>query len=70
MQIIVLTNGWVFYGILDNNTITDASVVRIWGTKNGIGDLANGPTPDTVLDPIPTPVTFNPDQLLFSFNSK
>ena len=31
-----------------------ASVVRSWGTTRGIGELCmHGPTPQTVLDPVP-----------------
>lgn len=57
-QIVILQRGWVVVGdlvkcgsefILDNG-----SVIRIWGTTNGLGELAmNGPTSSTKLDPIP-----------------
>jgi len=58
-QIVVLQRGWVVVGQVTRTEnevgITDASVIRRWGTKAGLGELAsNGPTPSTVLDPSPT----------------
>jgi hypothetical protein len=54
-QIVVLQRGWVVVGRVhrdgDELTITDSSVIRRWGTTQGIGELANGPLADTVLDP-------------------
>lgn len=32
-------------------TLDKASVIRTWGTTNGLGELINGPTNKTVLDP-------------------
>lgn len=57
--ILVLQRGWVVVGDLDpaeqtaeTTRLTGASVIRKWGTKKGIGELAlNGPQPATVLDP-------------------
>lgn len=38
----------------DQCTLTNASVIRSWGTTKGIGEIAeNGPTPNTKLDPCP-----------------
>lgn len=54
--ILVLQRGWVVVGDLsDENdarvTLTNASVIRRWGTKAGLGELAlKGPQKDTVLD--------------------
>lgn len=57
-QIVVLNRGWVVVGDYsekgDECTLTDASVVRKWGTTKGLGELAeNGPLTDTVLDATP-----------------
>lgn len=57
-QIVILNRGWVVVGDYsekgDECTLTNASVVRIWGTTKGIGELAeNGPTSSTKLDPCP-----------------
>ncbi len=55
--IFVVEAGFVF--LCDSATkgdddwhLTNTAVIRIWGTKRGLGEIAlNGPTPDTVLDP-------------------
>ncbi len=53
-QIVVLQRGWVVVGQvaeLDNEVVlTDASMIRRWGTTRGVGELRNGPTAKTVLD--------------------
>lgn len=56
-KIVVITSGWVVLGEVvqaksDSVTrIEDASVIRVWGTTEGIGEIAlKGPTPSTVLD--------------------
>jgi hypothetical protein len=54
--IVIWRHGWVFVGKLycqgDDVHLTNASVIRRWGTERGLGQLAaNGPTPDTKLDP-------------------
>lgn len=63
-SIIVLQRGWVIVGDYqaDGNecTVTNGSVIRNWGTKRGLGELAaDGPQSGTVLDPIPT-ANFHP----------
>jgi hypothetical protein len=55
-QIVVLHRGWVVIGDVtqtgDEIAITNASVIRRWGTTKGLGEIAKtGPTKDTVLDP-------------------
>ncbi len=56
--IVVLQRGWVAVGRLhqddDKITLTDASIIRRWGTTKGLGELVNGPTSETVLDPAGT----------------
>lgn len=57
-RIVVLQRGWVVVGRWhrdgDDVTITDASVIRRWGTSKGLGELADGPKPNTALDPAGT----------------
>ena len=55
IKIVVLQRGWVMIGKFERNgsdcKLHNASVIRIWGTKNGLGELAEkGPLKDTVLD--------------------
>ena len=55
-KIVVLQRGWVCVGKYskegNEGVLTDASVIRIWGTSKGIGELAqNGPLSNTKLDP-------------------
>ena len=59
LQILVLQRGWVIVGNVTQNgdylTITDTSVIRVWGTTKGIGEIAiSGPTSKTKLDDCPT----------------
>lgn len=55
VRILVLQRGWVVVGSYsedgDECVLRDASVIRRWGTTKGLGELANGPLKDTVLDP-------------------
>ena len=55
VKIVILQRGWVMVGRLERDgsdcALSDASVVRKWGTKRGLGEIAaGGPTKDTVLD--------------------
>ena len=55
-KIVVLQRGWVIVGLVEEDgdkiVIHDAAVVRRWGTSKGLGELAaEGPLPETVLDP-------------------
>ena len=56
-RIVILTYGWVMIGNYsrdgDSARLTEAAVIRKWGTDKGIGQIAlTGPTSETVLDPI------------------
>lgn len=58
-RIVVLQRGWVAVGDYaadgDEVSLTNASIVRRWGTTKGLGELAaNGPRPNTILDPCGT----------------
>jgi len=58
VQIVVLNRGWIVVGKVrekDAKTIIqDASVIRNWGTTEGLGELAEqGKLPNTVLDSCP-----------------
>jgi len=58
LRIVVLQRGWIVVGRVreeaEKTFITNASVIRNWGTTNGLGELAyNGELKDTVLDKCP-----------------
>lgn len=54
VRIVVLQRGWIVVGTYacdgDDVTISDAKVIRRWGTTAGLGQLRGGPRPNTVLD--------------------
>lgn len=55
-QIVILQRGWVMIGDFrqndENCTLDNASVIRVFGTTKGLGQLAlTGPTKTTILDP-------------------
>jgi hypothetical protein len=61
IQIVVADHGWVFVGSVgDGNPMEEvnpcrlknAHCIRVWGTSNGLGELRNGPTEKTILDPM------------------
>lgn len=56
IKIVILQRGWVMVGKYsrsgDDCSLTDASIIRVWGTTKGLGELAkNGPMEHTELDP-------------------
>jgi hypothetical protein len=58
-QIAVLDRGWIVVGDISKSgdylNIDNASVIRRWGTKLGLGQLAEeGPKPETTLDSCPS----------------
>lgn len=58
VRIVILQRGWVMIGRWQQDgemvTLTDAKVIRRWGTKTGLGQLRAGPTAATILDPAGT----------------
>lgn len=57
INIVVIDAGWVLVGETVSGdrivTITNAHVVRVWGTDKGLGQIAmDGPTSKTVTDKI------------------
>jgi small nuclear ribonucleoprotein (snRNP)-like protein len=71
--IVVLDNGFVFYGDLqvvdDTCTLHNASNIRKYGTTRGLGQLAiEGPTKQTVLDKV-TSLTFEKARVVFVMES-
>ena len=60
-KIVVLQRGWVLVGDVsvsetDPNIrlMSNAAVIRVWGTSKGLGELRTGPTSSTKLDPAGT----------------
>ena len=56
IRIVILQRGWTMVGRYtedgDRIILSDAQVIRRWGTTKGVGELAaGGPTLKTVLDP-------------------
>jgi len=53
-RIVILQRGWVMVGRWhrdgDDCTLTDAKVIRRWGTTKGLGELRAGPQSGTTLD--------------------
>jgi hypothetical protein len=59
IRIVILQRGWVMVGYFSQTgeqcKLEKPSVIRVWGTKKGLGQIAeSGPTPTTVLDKCPT----------------
>lgn len=55
IRIVILQRGWVAVGRFEQNgnycKLTEANIIRQWGTTKGIGEIAiNGPTSKTILD--------------------
>ena len=55
IKIVILQRGWIMVGKLERNgsecKLHNASVIRSWGTKDGLGEIAKGgPTSMTKLD--------------------
>ena len=55
IKIVVLQRGWIVVGRFSRKgtqcKLSNASVIRTWGTTEGLGEIAGGgPTPTTKLD--------------------
>lgn len=54
LRIVVASHGWVFIGryhvTMAEVVLTDAYVIRRWGTSRGLGQLCEGRTEETILD--------------------
>ena len=71
-QIVVLQRGWIVVGDVEKTEaevkINNCSVIRVWGTSKGLGEIAsNGPTSSTKLDPCP-PVVVHPLSVVLYMN--
>ncbi len=71
-QIVVLQRGWVVVGDVEKKdsevVISNASVIRVWGTSKGLGELAeNGASDKTKLDPCPQ-LSVHPLSIVFLMN--
>lgn len=71
-NIYVLRDRWVLVGngVVDPSTnrvtLSNAHVIRVWGTKYGLGELAKkGPRKNTILDPVGS-VIIEPHDLKFT----
>ena len=53
-SILVLWYGWVLVGeyLPKDKTLKNAQVIRRWGTTKGLGELRDGPTRETILEPL------------------
>ena len=64
IKIVILQRGWCMVGRMERKEneckLYDASVIRIWGTTKGLGEIAkDGPTSTTKLDPCNGVVEFD-----------
>jgi hypothetical protein len=67
VRILICHRRWIFVGRVTREeneiVIRDAKVIRRWGTKKGLGELAKGPLSETVLDEAGT-VRLHPLQVI------
>ena len=58
IRIVILQRGWVMVGRFSKEgqdcKLEQASVIRVWGTSRGLGELVFGPLSNTKLDPCGT----------------
>lgn len=58
IKIVIADRGFVYVGAMeqcaDFLTLRKAKNIRVWGTTKGLGELFNGPTSTTKLDPVGT----------------
>jgi len=75
LKIVVLQRGWVLIGRLEQDgskcTLNNAQVIRSWGTKKGLGELAlEGKKANTVLDATNGVVEFDALTMVLSIAAK
>lgn len=67
IRIVIAQRGWIFVGwfLREGNEIVlrGAMNLRRWGTTKGLGELYNGPMPETILDEAGT-VRLHPLQII------
>lgn len=55
IRIVVIAGGNVHIGEYQRKgdvvLLSRTSVIRVWGTQNGLGQIVDKPTPETILDP-------------------
>jgi len=71
-KIVVLERGWVVVGQLERDgdwfLLINGSVIRRWGTTQGLGELAQkGPLPETKLESLPL-TKFHEKQVIMIIN--
>ena len=71
-KICVLEKGWVLVGNLEKENdeyfLTNAFVIRRWGTTEGLGELAEkGPLPETKLEKTPL-IKFHKNKLIMTIS--
>ncbi len=66
----VLQRGWVMVGRRSSDgvrcVLRSASIIRRWGTTKGLGELYDGPTPSTILEPCKGPYRYHELQEIFT----
>lgn len=72
VRIVIAQRGWVFVGFYSRNehdvVLRHARSIRRWGTDKGLGQLAKGPRPATVLDEAGT-VRLHPLQIIAAIDA-
>ena len=75
-RLYVLVHGWVLVGRVDDHPdsgdlpvrLVSGGVIRRWGTTAGVGELARGPLPGTVVDPLPSGITIPQTSIVFALD--
>lgn len=63
VKIVVLQRGWVVVGKYEKQgeygVLSNGAVIRLWGTSQGLPQLAQGPLKETKLDKTEFPMRFH-----------
>ena len=74
VKIVVLQRGWVAIGRYSQEgqdcKLTDAAIIRKWGTTKGLPELVSGPTKDTILDKTDKPIRFHELTVVLSLDAE